>query len=41
MLVQYEIPLCLILRVNKYAARLLLSYSKGKKFNTTEKYERL
>jgi hypothetical protein len=42
MLVQYEIPLCLTLRVDKCAAKLPLSYSNGKKFNTTtEKYKRL
>jgi len=41
MLVQYEILLCLTLKVDKCAARLLLSYSNGRQFSTNEKYERL
>jgi hypothetical protein len=41
MLVQYEILLCFTLKVDKCAARLLLSYSNGRQFSTMVKYERL
>jgi hypothetical protein len=41
MLAQYEILLCLTLKVDGCAERLLLSYSNGRQFSTIEKYERL
>jgi hypothetical protein len=41
MLVQYEILLCLILKVDECTARLLLSYRNGRQFSTIEKYDRL
>jgi cobalamin biosynthesis protein CobD/CbiB len=41
MLTHHEIRLCLTLKVDKCAARLLQSYNNGRQFSTIEKHERL
>jgi len=41
MLIQHEILLCLTLKVDECAARLLQSSSNGRQFSTNENYDRL